>query len=187
MHIKKLPVLISAVILVSTIFPTVNAMSLSNGNNIEYGLNLSNSVNESTEANIISVVDFSGDALEHGLEIDSYSATLEQDIFNYTNYEREKASKEKLIQATNLVEYARQRAKEISINYSHTRPNGLEALNVGENIAIAFPYMSYYSEFDKTKNENISHATVDNSKKLDKDYNLGKEIVGLWMAPDEHK
>lgn len=190
MHIKKLPVLISAVILVSTIFPTVNAMSLSDGNNIEYGLNLSNSTNvanESTEANIVSVVDFSSDALEHGLEIDSYSATLEQDIFNYTNYEREKASKEKLIQATNLVEYARQRAKEISINYSHTRPNGLEALNVGENIAIAFPYMSYYSEFDKTKNENISHATVDNSKKLDKDYNLGKEIVGLWMASDEHK
>ena len=65
MHIKKLPVLISTVILVSAIFPTVNAMSLSNGNNIEYGLNLSNSVNESTEANIISVVDFSGDALEH--------------------------------------------------------------------------------------------------------------------------
>ena len=190
MHIKKLPVLISAVILVSAIFPTANAISLSDGNNIEYGLNLSNSTNvanESTGTNIISIVNLSGDALEYGLEIDSYSATLEQDIFNYTNYEREKASKEKLIQATNLVEYARQRAKEISINYSHTRPNGLEALNVGENIAIAFPYMSYYSEFDKTKNENISHATVDNSKKLDKDYNLGKEIVGLWMASDEHK
>ena len=190
MHIKKLPVLISTVILVSTIFPTANAISLSDGNNIEYGLNLSNSTNvanESTGTNIISIVNLSGDALEYGLEIDSYSATLEQDIFNYTNYEREKASKEKLIQATNLVEYARQRAKEISINYSHTRPNGLEALNVGENIAIAFPYMSYYSEFDKTKNENISHATVDNSKKLDKDYNLGKEIVGLWMASDEHK
>ena len=60
-------------------------------------------------------------------------------------------------------------------------------INTGENIAIAFPYMSYYSEFDKTKNENVSHATVDNSKKLDKDYNLGKEIVGLWMASDEHK
>ena len=60
-------------------------------------------------------------------------------------------------------------------------------INTGENIAIAFPYMSYYSEFDTTKNENISHATVDNSKKLDKDYNLGKEIVGLWMASDEHK
>ena len=190
MHIKKLPVLISTVILVSTIFPTANAISLSDGNNIEYGLNLSNSTNvanESTGTNIISIVNLSGDALEYGLEIDSYSATLEQDIFNYTNYEREKASKEKLIQATNLVEYARQRAKEISINYSHTRPNGLEALNVGENIAIAFPYMSYYSEFDKTKNENISHATVDNSKKLDKDYNLGKEIVGLWMASDERK
>lgn len=176
--------------MVSTIFPTANAISLSDGNNIEYGLNLSNSTNvanESTGTNIISIVNLSGDALEYGLEIDSYSATLEQDIFNYTNYEREKASKEKLIQATNLVEYARQRAKEISINYSHTRPNGLEALNVGENIAIAFPYMSYYSEFDKTKNENISHATVDNSKKLDKDYNLGKEIVGLWMASDERK
>lgn len=61
-------------------------------------------------------------------------AQVAQEVIELTNQERIKAGKEPLKICAKLNEFAMIRAKELSIKYSHDRPNGLLTPNFGENI-----------------------------------------------------
>lgn len=63
-------------------------------------------------------------------------------VYKYTNKQRRKHKRKKLKQNAKLEKYAKKRAKEIAIKYSHTRPNNKPGVSIirgnkwkGENIA----------------------------------------------------
>lgn len=72
-------------------------------------------------------------AIDAGLTLGDWSHEYEQEVFDLVNEEREKRGLPKLVWATSVTEKAQARAKELSVKYSHTRPDGSSA--GWENIA----------------------------------------------------
>ena len=95
-------------------------------------------------------------AVEAGLTLGDWNHEYEQRVFDLVNEEREKLGIPKLVWAKGATEDAQIRAKELSIKYSHERPNGEPGY--WENIAPGDPtpqlawnpiegthYATYYS------------------------------------------
>ena len=63
-------------------------------------------------------------AIASGLTLGSYNHEYEQEIFDLTNEEREKAGLPTFVWAKSLTDRAQVRAKELATQFSHTRPDG---------------------------------------------------------------
>ena len=63
-------------------------------------------------------------AVEAGLTLGDWNHEYEQEVFDLVNEERVKLGLPKLVWARSVTEKAHERAKELSVMYSHTRPNG---------------------------------------------------------------
>ena len=63
-------------------------------------------------------------AIASGLTLGSYNHECEQEIFDLTNEEREKAGLPTFVWAKSLTDRAQARAKELATQFSHTRPDG---------------------------------------------------------------
>lgn len=74
------------------------------------------------------------DAIKAGLTLGDWNHEFEQEVFELTNKEREKAGLPAFVWARSLTDKAQTRAKELETLYSHTRPDGTYA--GWENIAM---------------------------------------------------
>ncbi len=76
-------------------------------------------------------------AVEAGLTLGDWNHEYEQEVFDLVNEEREKLGIPKLVWARSVTEKAQTRAKELSVKYSHTRPDGTGAgwENIGSGSA----------------------------------------------------
>ena len=77
-------------------------------------------------------------AVEAGLTLGDWNHEYEQEVFDLVNEERVKLGIPKLVWAKDGTELAQTRAKELSIKYSHTRPDGTHAgtENIGSGDAV---------------------------------------------------
>ena len=77
-------------------------------------------------------------AVEAGLTLGDWNHEYEQEVFDLVNEERVKLGLPKLVWDVNGTDLAQIRAKELSIKYSHTRPDGTHAgtENIGSGDAI---------------------------------------------------
>lgn len=103
------------------------------------------------------------DRLDPSIQPDTYNHIIEQLIFDYTNEERVKAGLPELVWSKGLTEYAETRAKEMSISYSHIRPNGEQKLGGGEN-----------GDYIWTKDLDDLKAAA-------------RSVVNDWMGSDAHR
>ena len=86
-------------------------------------------------------------------------------VLKLVNQERKKNGLEPLVMDTELVKYAMQRAAEISIYSSHTRPNGTKWSTIIEN-----------AQAGATYGENVA-----------KEQKSASEVVNAWMNSQTHK
>ena len=86
--------------------------------------------------------------------------TLQQQIINLINQERMKAGVGTLAERADLVPASDLRAREASVMWSHTRPNGTQ----------------YFTVNDAIYGENLSRG-----------YKTAREIVRAWMNSDTHR
>ena len=86
--------------------------------------------------------------------------TLQQQIINLINQERMKAGIGTLAERADLVPASDLRAREASVLWSHTRPNGTQ----------------YFTVNDAIYGENLSRG-----------YKTAGEIVRAWMNSDTHR
>ena len=77
-------------------------------------------------------------AVEAGLTLGDWNHEYEQEVFDLVNEERVKLGLPKLVWDVNGTDLAQIRAKELSIKYSHTRPDGTHAgtENIGSGDAV---------------------------------------------------
>lgn len=103
------------------------------------------------------------DKLDPSIKSDTYNHIIEQLIFDYTNEERVKAGLPELVWSKGLTEYAETRAKEMSVSYSHVRPNGAQSLGGREN-----------GDYIWTKD--LGDLKV-----------AARSVVDAWMGSDRHR
>lgn len=103
------------------------------------------------------------DKLDPSIKPDTYNHIIEQLIFDYTNEERVKAGLPELVWSKGLTEYAETRAKEMSVSYSHVRPNGAQSLGGRENGGYIW------------------------TKDLDDLKVAARSVVNAWMDSDKHR
>lgn len=87
-----------------------------------------------------------------------------EEVFRLTNLERAKAGKSQLQHHTLMTKAAMARAKEISISFSHTRPNGMDSSTILGEYGVACSF-----------GENIGGATTPEA------------VVEAWMKSDGHR
>ena len=66
-------------------------------------------------------------AVEAGLTLGDYCHEYEQEVFDLVNEKRVELGLPKLVWSTSMTDMAQTRAKELSVKYSHTRPDGTNA------------------------------------------------------------
>ena len=95
---------------------------------------------------------------------DYTEAEFAEEVFRLTNLERAKAGQPQLQHHTLMTKAAMARAKEISISFSHTRPNGMDSSTILGEYGVACSF-----------GENIGGATTPEA------------VVEAWMKSDGHR
>lgn len=111
-----------------------------------------------------------GYTVDPSIKNGSYNHIIEQLIFDYTNEERVKAGLPKLVWSEGLTEYAEIRAKEISEQWGHLRPNNEKIYGGPENINV-----SGIEYCDLSGDKHISLQEV------------AQKTVKNWMESDGHR
>ena len=95
---------------------------------------------------------------------DYTEAEFAEEVFRLTNLERAKAGQPQLQHHSQMTKAAMARAKEISISFSHTRPNGMDSSTILGEYGVACSF-----------GENIGGATTPEA------------VVEAWMKSDGHR
>ncbi|WP_162611486.1 CAP domain-containing protein [Anaeromassilibacillus sp. An200] len=110
-------------------------------------------------------------SVEAGLTLGDWNHEYEQEVFELTNEEREKAGLPALVWAKSRTEDAQIRARELATLYSHTKPDGTAA--IWENVSMA--------------GETVAVHYENSQRILTRLAGDPKSAVQGWMNSDGHK
>ena len=124
-----------------------------------------------TSGSTIGLTEQQQDAIDAGLTLGEHSHEYEQEVFDLTNQEREKAGLPTFVWAKSLTEIAQERAYELAVSYSHARPNGKPTQ--WENIS-----MGGWRDWRRDENGQIISIVIDGTP---------KDVVQSWMLSEGHR